>query len=111
MGDAREVDAGSQEAADAHLRIAARITPWFHEDDVCWIAEVLDLCGADWPDPLSTHCATPARLEHMHTQLARVAAEQRCGRLGRRRHAQGPVLLSRGCRPSGPFGDGFRRPV
>ena len=28
------------------LCIAARITPWFHEDDLCWIAEC-------------TICATP----------------------------------------------------
>ena len=30
--------------ADCDLCEAARITPWFHEDDVCWIAEC-EICA------------------------------------------------------------------
>lgn len=55
---------------------AARITPWFHEDDVCWIAEC-EICavpmvvwrshGTDPPLPLR---------RHMLALLGRVAGEQ-----------------------------------
>ena len=31
-------------SADCPLCEAARITPWFHEDDVCWIAEC-EICA------------------------------------------------------------------
>jgi hypothetical protein len=53
---------------------AARITPWFHEDDVCWIAEC-EICyvpmvvwRAHGTEPPTEHLA------HMHAELARVAA-------------------------------------
>ena len=51
---------------------AARITPWFHEDDICWIAEC-EICAVPmvvWRG----HGTDPptAELEHMHTQLAEV---------------------------------------
>jgi len=29
--------------------VAARITPWYHEDDVCWIAECT-ICLREMPD-------------------------------------------------------------
>ena len=51
---------------------AARITPWFHEDDVCWIAEC-EICAV--PMVVRRHLgveATPEHLEHMHGQLANV---------------------------------------
>ena len=54
---------------------AARITPWFHEDDVCWIAEC-EICAvpmvvwkvhdADPPDDLK---------EALHARLAAVVHE------------------------------------
>ena len=52
---------------------AARITPWFHEDDVCWIAEC-ELCST----PMVVwrwHGIDPSEeaLRHMHTELARIA--------------------------------------
>jgi hypothetical protein len=54
---------------------AARITPWFHEDDVCWIAEC-EICYVPmvvWRfhgiEPPSDHLA------HMHRELARVAGD------------------------------------
>ena len=54
---------------------AARITPWFHEDDVCWIAEC-EVCYVPmvvW----RSHGKEPPpdHLAHMHAQLARIAAE------------------------------------
>ena len=54
---------------------AARFTPWFHEDDVCWIAEC-EVCSVPmvvW----NRHGTEPPaeELEHMHGHLNRVAAE------------------------------------
>lgn len=67
-GDGRVTD------PDCDLCEAARITPWFHEDEVCWIAEC-ELCSTPmvvWRshgiDP------PPDQLAHMHEQLAKVAA-------------------------------------
>ncbi len=51
---------------------AARITPWFHEDDVCWIAEC-EICAVPmvvWRGHGTT--PPPAELEHMHGRLALV---------------------------------------
>jgi hypothetical protein len=53
---------------------AARITPWFHEDDVCWIAEC-EICAVPmvvW----RVHDASPPApaLVHMHDRLAEVVA-------------------------------------
>ena len=60
---------------DCDLCEAARITPWFHEDDVCWIAEC-EICYVPmvvWkshdpnpPDDVKTV---------LHTRLAEVVAE------------------------------------
>jgi hypothetical protein len=60
---------------DCDLCEAARITPWFHEDDVCWIAEC-EICfvpmvvwrfhGTEPP---------PDHLAHMHAELGRVAGD------------------------------------
>ena len=54
---------------------AARITPWFHEDAVCWIAdcEICDVPMVVWREHSPT--PPPEVLAHMHAQLARVAAE------------------------------------
>lgn len=53
---------------------AARITPWFLEDEVCWIAEC-EICAVPmvvW----RVHGATPPpeALTHMHDRLADVVA-------------------------------------
>jgi len=55
---------------------AARITPWFHEDDICWIAEC-EICavpmvvwrfhGTEPPD---------AHLTHMHARLREIATRE-----------------------------------
>jgi hypothetical protein len=52
---------------------AERITPWYHEDEVCWIAECL-ICSVPmvvW----RRHGTDPpaADREHMHERLAAVA--------------------------------------
>ena len=64
------------ELSECELCEAARITPWYHEDDVCWIAEC-ELCSVPmvvWrrhgTDP------PPDDLTHMQQQLARVAGER-----------------------------------
>jgi hypothetical protein len=54
---------------------AARITYWFHEDEVCWIAEceICDTPMVVW----RWHGIDPSAdaLAHMHGQLARISAE------------------------------------
>ena len=55
---------------------AARITPWFHEDDVCWIAEC-EICATPMVVWRSHGIEPPpAEWDHMMTELARVATEQ-----------------------------------
>jgi len=55
---------------------AARITEWFHEDDVCWVAdcEVCDVPMVVWKQ----HGNEPseAEVEHMLGHLARVADDR-----------------------------------
>jgi hypothetical protein len=51
---------------------AAKITEWFFEDDVCWIAEC-EICAVPmvvWKE----HSVVPPRevLEHLHARLAEV---------------------------------------
>jgi hypothetical protein len=54
---------------------AARITPWFHEDDVCWIAEC-EICEVPMVVWRFHGVRPPAEhLEHMHAHLARVAVD------------------------------------
>ncbi|HYU39818.1 MAG TPA: hypothetical protein VEM59_08275 [Acidimicrobiia bacterium] len=61
---------------DCDLCEAARITPWYHEDEICWIAEC-EICAV--PMVVSRkHGEAPsaAELEHMLDRLGRVAADQ-----------------------------------
>jgi len=55
---------------------AARFTPWYHEDDICWIAacEVCDVPMVVW----NGHGTEPPEdeLTHMLGHLDRVAREQ-----------------------------------
>jgi hypothetical protein len=55
---------------------AARITEWFHEDDVCWVAacEVCDVPMVGW----KRHGNQPAEheVDHMLAELATVADAQ-----------------------------------
>ncbi len=55
---------------------AARFTPWFHEDDVCWIAEC-EVCAVPmvvW----NRHGTEPpaSEIDHMLGELQRVAGDQ-----------------------------------
>jgi hypothetical protein len=54
---------------------AARITPWYHEDDICWVAEC-EICETPmvvWRE----HGVTPppAERSHMHARLREVAGK------------------------------------
>ena len=60
---------------DCDLCEAARITQWYHEDDVCWIAEC-EICSV--PMVVWRHHGTEpptADMEHMHGRLAAVVVE------------------------------------
>lgn len=54
---------------------AARLTPWYHEDDVCWVAE----CEACWSPMVvwRRHGTAPpdGDVGHMLAHLARVATD------------------------------------
>ncbi len=68
------IDTGK--VAGCELCEAARFTPWFHEDDVCWIAEC-EVCAIPmvvW----NRHGTEPSEedVAHMVTNLERVATEQ-----------------------------------
>ncbi|MBI1962948.1 MAG: hypothetical protein HYS37_06235 [Candidatus Rokubacteria bacterium] len=55
---------------------AARITPWYHEDEVCWIAEC-ELCAVPMVVWRAHGTRPPAEhLTHMHARLAEVAAAE-----------------------------------
>ncbi len=61
---------------DCDLCEAARITPWYHEDEICWIAEC-EICAVPMVVWRSHGAAPPdADMEHMLSHLGRVAAEQ-----------------------------------
>lgn len=62
--------------ASCDLCEAARLTAWFHEDDICWIADC-EICYVPmvvWRQHGNT--PPPDELLHMHEQLGRVAADQ-----------------------------------
>jgi hypothetical protein len=73
------MDGEGPESADrdpgCELCEAARISPWFHEDDVCWIAE----CEACWTPMVvwRRHGTDPpeAERQHMMARLHRIASE------------------------------------
>src|SRR4051794_32286004 len=91
---------------DCDLCEAARITPWFHEDDLCWIAEC-EICAT----PMVV--LRPRRRPGARGEGAAPRAARR-GRRGalhlralrRRQHAQHPGPLPRAC----PSGGGLLRP-
>ena len=70
-------DTGGREKRDGcDLCEAARITPWFHEDDVCWIAEC-EICEVPmvvwrWHGV----APPPEHVTHMRERLGEVAAAQ-----------------------------------
>jgi hypothetical protein len=60
-------------AAGCDLCRAARITPWYHEDEICWVAEceVCDTPMVVW----RWHGTAPPddHVAHMHARLREVA--------------------------------------
>src|SRR5918911_4954649 len=62
-------------ASACELCTAAHITPWYYEDDVCWIAEC-EICEVPmvvWREH-GVHPRSDA-LQHMHNMLRQVATE------------------------------------
>ena len=60
---------------DCDLCEAARITPWYHECEICWIAEC-EICAV--PMAVWRHHGTTVpddHLAHIHEALAAVVAE------------------------------------
>jgi hypothetical protein len=62
--------------ANCLLCEAARITPWYHEDDICWVADC-EICGVPmvvWRE----HGASPPadQFDHMVRHLSEVANER-----------------------------------
>jgi hypothetical protein len=66
---------GDGKVEGCELCEAARFTPWFHEDDVCWVAECEVCCipMVVW----NRHGTEPpeAEVEHMLAALTRVATD------------------------------------
>lgn len=64
--------------AGCDLCEAAKITPWFYEDDTCWVAdcEVCDVPMVVWRQHGNEPPAT--EVDHMLSQLA-VVADERLG--------------------------------
>ena len=94
------------------LCAAERITPWYHEDDVCWIADC-EICatpmvvwrwhGTDVPADDHTH---------MMDRLATVAGEVFDGHYVDDNMRNIPDHYHAHARPRGGFfGHGFRRPA
>ena len=74
--DASPVTAADRFGSVCDLCQAAQITPWYHEDDVCWIAEC-EVCAVPmvvW----RVHGTEPSDEDraHMLEQLGRVATER-----------------------------------
>jgi hypothetical protein len=64
----------SSSTRPCELCAAARITPWYYEDETCWIAEC-EICEVPMVVWRSHGTQPPvAALEHMHACLREVAA-------------------------------------
>jgi hypothetical protein len=91
---------------------AARITRWYHEDDICWVAEcdVCDVPMVVWrfhgTEPPTEH------LTHMHERLREIATRQ-LGEIYVDNHMRNiPDHYHAHGRPKGGFfGHGLRRPA
>ena len=92
------------------LCAAERITPWYHEDEVCWIADC-EICAT----PMVVwrwHGVDPsaADLEHMLARLADVADQVFDGHYVDDNMRKIPDHFHAHARPRGGFfGHGFRR--
>jgi hypothetical protein len=105
------VGAGQWQQVDGcDLCEAARISPWYHEDDICWIADC-ELC--DTPMVVWRHHGTEPPDEHrshMMAALARVAEGVFEGHYVDDHMRNIPDHYHAHARPQGGFfGHGFRR--
>ena len=81
MGDARDMSNGDSPGAffrvdGCDLCRAKRLTPWYHEDDICWIAEC-EICEV----PMVVwrwHGAQPpaGHVSHMRARLGDIATAE-----------------------------------
>ncbi len=96
--------------ADCELCEAARLTEWFHEDEICWVAEC-EICATPMVVWRSHGVVPPAdELAHMHATLARVADAVFDGHYLDDRMRNIPDHYHAHARPAGGFfGHGFRR--
>ena len=98
---------------DCELCQADRYTHWYHEDDVCWIADC-EICAV--PMVVWKHHGTeptPADLDHMLAQLSAIG-DQRFGEGGwtiDRVMRQIPAHFHAHCRDPDWYGLRFRRPM
>ena len=77
---------------DCDLCRALKLTPWFWEDEICWIAEC-EICETPMVVWRYHGTAPPAEhVAHMRERLTEIATAQ-LGELGRRSHAQHPRPL------------------
>lgn len=76
VSEPRGVPADLVRVESCDLCRAARITPWYHEDEICWIAEC-DICETPMVVWRFHGVEPPAdHLRHMHAKLREVAAER-----------------------------------
>lgn len=90
---------------------AAKITPWHHEDDICWVAEC-DVCDVPMVVWRYHGIKPPAdHLAHMHARLREIATAQ-LGEIYIDDHMRNiPDHYHAHGRPKGGFfGHGMRRP-
>jgi hypothetical protein len=69
-------EGGFKKKEGCDLCRAAKITPWFHEDEICWVAEC-EIC--ETPMVVWRFHGTeppPAHKDHMQATLRRIAAER-----------------------------------
>jgi hypothetical protein len=101
--------AGWDQVDGCDLCEAARISPWYHEDDICWIADC-ELC--DTPMVVWRNHGTAPPEEHrthMLSHLARIAESVFAGHYVDDNMRNIPDHFHAHARPAGGFfGHGFR---
>ena len=109
MSDSESV--ASERSAGCQLCDAERVTAWFYEDEVCWIADC-EICFVPmvvWRQ----HAPAPPQetRSHMHEQLSRIANQELAGAHYIDDHMRRiPDHYHAHARPSGGFfGHGWRR--
>ncbi len=74
MTDDRGDHQGRDPACD--LCTAARITPWYHEDECCWVAEC-EICAVPMVVWRRHHPAPPPTVrDHLHAVLGQVVRDR-----------------------------------